>query len=320
MQSICHAFAVRLITWIYHAYFIKCTVSPPTHICVEEESGREELWEECEGQDYEETEFDIEPATNPPPLPESTLVDNRSQRALVLWLVGFQIQLQAKHYISDSALSLLLRFLHTFFRILGRFCGFVATMASEFPSTLHWLKRTYALPYAHHFTRFVVCHNCWKLYHYGECVIKTGSRRSSKVCNHIKYPMHPYSSGRRECGHPLLKNVQLVSGRNLLYPFKVYCYKSIQSSLQELLLRPGFQESCQHWKSRTVSDTLSDVDDSKLWKKNLMISGHPFSWSSFQTGIDAKCRLVPALQTRCFFCWGHLSHHHESPMSNTFQT
>ena len=105
------------------------------------------------------------------------------------------------------------------------------------------MKKT--LPFAHPFTRFVVCPKCWNIYHYGECVVISGSHRSSKVCNYVRYPNHPYRSGRRECAHPLLKSVSLVSGRKRLYPFKVYCYKSLQSSLQELLLRPGFHESCQ---------------------------------------------------------------------------
>lgn len=90
------------------------------------------------------------PFSIPPPLPESTSSSNRSQKALVMWLVGFLIQLEAKHYISDSALNLLLRFLHIF-RILGGYCGLVAAMATEFPSTPYRLKRMYTmypLPYA----------------------------------------------------------------------------------------------------------------------------------------------------------------------------
>ena len=159
-----------------------------------------------------------------------------------MWLVGFLIQLQAKHYVPDSALNLLLKFLYTFFCVLGRFSGFVAAMVTYFPSTIYRLKKT--LPFAHPFTRFVVSPKCWNIYHYGEYVVIGGSHRSSKVCNYVRYPNHPYRSGRRECAHLLLKSVSLVSGRKLLYPFKVYCYKSLQSSLQELLLRPGFHESC----------------------------------------------------------------------------
>ncbi len=130
----------------------------------------------------------------------------------------------------------------------------------------------------------MVCPKCWKLYHYEECVVISGSRRSSKVCSHSRYPNHPYRSCRRECGHHLLKSVLLVSGRNLLYP-RVYCYKSLQSSLQELLLRPGFHESCQNWKSRNVSDKFSDVYDGKVWKDFLTVSDQPFLAAPFNLAL-----------------------------------
>ena len=122
----------------------------------------------------------------------------------------------------------------------------------------------------------MVCPKCWKIYHYGECVVLSGSRRSSKSCKHIKYPDHPYHSHRKECGHLLLMSVCMISGRNILYPHKVYCYKSLKSSLQELLLRPGFHQCCQYWKSRNTSDKLSDVYDGNVWKDFLTISEQPF--------------------------------------------
>ena len=180
----------------------------------------------------EDMTIDFEPTSIPPALPDTTSVKYQSPKALVMWIVGFLIQLQAKHYIPYTALNLLLKFLYTIFCILGRFSEFVSVMAAHFPAT-------------HQFTWFVVCPKCWKLYHYGECVISAGSRRSSMTCNHVRYPNHPYHSYRRECGYLLLKSVSLESRRNIIYLHKVYCYNSLQSSLQELLLRPGFHQSCQ---------------------------------------------------------------------------
>ena len=147
-------------------------------------------------------------------------------------------------------------------------------MAAHFPATVYQMKKT--LPIAHRFTRFVVCPKCWKLYHYGECVLSAGSRRSSRTCNHVRYANHPYHSYRRACGHLLLKSVSLESGQNILYPHKVYCYKSLQSSIQELLLRPGFYQSCQYWKTRKTSDRISDVYDGTIWKEFFTISEGPF--------------------------------------------
>ena len=173
-----------------------------------------------------------------------------------------------------TALNLLLKFLYTIFCILGRFSEFVSDMAAHFSATVYQMKKT--LPIAHRFTRFVVCPKCWKLYRYGECVLSAGSRRSSRTCNHVRYANHPYHSYRRACGHLLLKSVSLESGQNILYPHKVYCYKSLQSSIQELLLRPGFYQSCQYWKTRKTSDRISDVYDGTIWKEFFTISEEPF--------------------------------------------
>ena len=42
------------------------------------------------------------------------------------------------------------------------------------------------------------------------------------------------------CGSILLKSVELASGKTILYPFMVYCYKSLKHSLQNLLLNKEF--------------------------------------------------------------------------------
>ena len=64
-----------------------------------------------------------------PQLPTATeSSENHTQKILVHWLVGFLIQIQAKHYIPDNAINNPLKFLAVFFRILGRFCGFAANI------------------------------------------------------------------------------------------------------------------------------------------------------------------------------------------------
>ena len=103
-----------------------------------------------------------------------------------------------------------------------------------------------------------------------------GTIRSSKQCSFVQFPNHPYASGRDSCKHHLLKSVKFSSGRTIFYPFKFFCYKSLHSSLQNLLLRPGFAESCQTWKSHNRSDKIYDVYDAKIWKDFLQVSGHPF--------------------------------------------
>ena len=135
------------------------------------------------------------------------------------------------------------------------------------------------LPTSSQFKQFVVCRKCLKLYHYGECVNIIGSNKSSKPCNYVKYPQHPFISYRNPCGQMLLTSVQLTSGKTLLYPHRVHCYKSLQSSLQELFICPGFYENCHKWQLQTRnSDTkLSDVQDGRIWNEFLTFSDQPFS-------------------------------------------
>ena len=63
-----------------------------------EESSGEEVWEECEGQDFEDSQSDSESATTAPPLPKFTSGNDRFQHASLVWLVRFLIQLQARNY------------------------------------------------------------------------------------------------------------------------------------------------------------------------------------------------------------------------------
>ena len=65
-------------------------------------------------------------------------------------------------------------------------------------------------------------------------------------------------------------------GRKLLYPVKIYAYKSLKKSLQSLLLRPNFFHSCQTWRSRSPHNFLEDIYDGNVWKEYQQCLGHPF--------------------------------------------
>ena len=111
---------------------------------------------------------------------------------------------------------------------------------------------------------------CHKVYESCDSCDETiGTRKSSKYCNHIQFPEHPHQSRRTECKALLLKSVQFRSGRKVLYPFKLYCYNGIKSTLQKLLMRPNFFSNCQLWRSRPVNNLLSDLYDGQIWKESL---------------------------------------------------
>ena len=185
----------------------------------------------------------------------------------------FLVRLQAKHYIPDTALAALLQFLFTFFLVLGRFSEAASGIATVFPCTLHRMRK--AIGYNDNFDRFVVCPTCDKTYKFKECISVTGTRQATKHCCFVKYPKHPRRSGRSPCGAPLLRSVVLQTGRTLLYPFKVYCYRSLITSIHELLLRPGFFDTCQLWRKQVASE-LSDVYSAKVWKDFQHFNGEPF--------------------------------------------
>ena len=87
-------------------------------------SDSEEIWEE-EPSDDPET-FVCE---DPLPLPQDPAVSS-SCKSIVSWLVGFLLLLQARHYIPDSAMNSLLKFLHLHFHVLGRFSPVISAMAN----------------------------------------------------------------------------------------------------------------------------------------------------------------------------------------------
>ena len=181
-----------------------------------------------------------------PPLPTSASAENSSQPALVVWLVPFLLQRQAKYYIPDNAIDCLLKFLAVFFGVLGHFCGFSAVLAASFPSTLYKLRNSKMIPATDGFTRYVVCRKCRKLYLYDDCIVTRNADKLSKESNFIKFPIHPHQSCQRACDQHLLRSLDCACGQKILYPFKVYCCRSLQSSLQELLLCPCFLDNCQH--------------------------------------------------------------------------
>ena len=237
-------------------------------------SESEQLWEDDE-EDFDLPMIDGN-ADGAPSLPEvnESQHDVQQQSALVGWLLGFLLRLQAKHYIPDSALQAFIKFLYAFFVVLSAFSGVAARILRVFPGSLYMLRKL--LGYNTVFTEYVVCRKCDHLYQYKECVVTVGSNHSTKQCSHTEYPNHPWRSGRTPCGASLLLSVQVQSGKTILYPFKVYCYRSLLASLRELLLRPGVYDSCQHWRKQKASQSLRDLYDGKVWKDFQHFGGHPF--------------------------------------------
>lgn len=67
------------------------------------------------------------------------------------------------------------------------------------------------------------------------------------------------------------------SGKEYLYPIRVYCYKNVIQTLANIVRRPRFREKCEQWRHWNMSDAvMGDVNDGKIWQDFQYVSGQPF--------------------------------------------
>lgn len=212
--------------------------------------------EDLEIWDCEDDEALVDDVAVPSPLlPTFGSTSQGNVHALMMWVISFFLQLQTKYYIPDASINLLVRFFCVFLSVTGRFSTFMKELADVFPTSLLALLSFIKgkIP----FTKFVVCRKCHTLYDFDSCHEKIGSQMKSKSCATVSFPDHPHVSRRGPCNCPLLKSVEVRSGKMFLYPHKIFCYTSVKLSLERLFLRPSFYNHCQHWKTRPVSNIRS---------------------------------------------------------------
>lgn len=87
----------------------------------------------------------------------------------------------------------------------------------------HWIKQI---------CRYVVCQKCHNVYTISE---SKNVDNTSKKCWYRQFPNHPHAQMRLPCDTPLLRTIELVTRKKLLYPYLCYCYVSVESYLQSLL-------------------------------------------------------------------------------------
>ena len=201
------------------------------------------------------------------PLPQDS---HAEEKDLVVWILIFIMRLQAKHYIPDVALACLIKFLFVFFSVVGRTSSEVAKIASSFPKSLFELRQKFVL--SQKFKKLVVCYKCHSIYNFSECVERCGVSTRSRKCS-----SREHKNSSRKCDHVLLKTVELSRGNTVLRPFKVYCYRSLASSLQRLLQCQAFVSCIESWRLRQeATATLSDIYDGQLWKDFMYFEDAPF--------------------------------------------
>ena len=215
-----------------------------------------EIWRETE----EEIDIMVE---------EATLNSNpkaTTEYYLVVTVVMFLLRLQSKYYITDAAITSILKFLYIIFVILGRFSDVSKAMSEIIPHNIYSLKKFIGINNT--FEKLVVCPECNSVYNKENCIARPGI---SKLCSFKAFHR------ARSCSVPLLKTVELASRKKILYPIKVYCHQSVTASLKKLLSQPHFYQYCEQWRSRSIAPgVLNDIYDGSLWNDFMQHNSEPF--------------------------------------------
>lgn len=154
--------------------------------------------------------------------------------------------------LSDNALSILLQFFQKFLLVLCKVCNIQADKVNQviqlLPNSV-FLSRNVIGRGKDPFRKYVCCPSCRCLYDFEECTVIINGKIESKECTHVAFPNHPQKPHRKPCSEVLMQRVRSPSGKVLLHPRSVFCYRSVIDSLQDLLRRPLFQKKCELWQN-----------------------------------------------------------------------
>ena len=73
-----------------------------------------------------------------------------------------------------------------------------------------------------------------------------------------------------------MKEVVSSSGNRKFYAHAIFCFASLITSLQALVLRTGFMELCESTRKGFAATGLSDVYDGTLWKDFITVDQSAF--------------------------------------------
>ena len=285
MQMNCH---VLMVHWFYCFFMMQSSYSDS------DDSGPE-IWNESTD---EEDNARVTVSDQTPTTPGTTVYVKVITLFVLVW--------QGQFRIANHAVSVLLKFFSFLLLFLGKLTksNDLRAVAEKFPDNVIKAQTKVGLN-RNDFKEFVCCPQCCAIYSYEECLL---ANLEPKTCSSCLYPLHPKPSSRKTCGSDLLKLVK-TTRKKVYKPIKVYCYKSVITSLQNLLCRPGIIDECQHWRKRDVPipGVYADVYDGAVWKK-FEQSGYfsqmhsyafllnvdwfePYEYSVYATGVVFLCLL-----------------------------
>lgn len=172
---------------------------------------------------------------------------------------------QALFYVSDQAFAYLILLFKSLLYLISSTSEFASELYKKFPATLYQLNKFIRFD-RDNFKKFVVCPKCFAVYELEDCIEFVEGSQTSKQCRNVVFPNHSLAHYRRPCGELLMKIIN-INGNQKLVPKKTFCYKSLEESLKILVNRKDFEDQCESWRNRIVSeDIMIDVYDGDVWK------------------------------------------------------
>ena len=185
-------------------------------------------------------------------------------QAIISWCMFVTLNWQISNAISDSALTTLLKFICEIMVVFSM-PNYAAVIRRVLPTSPQMLWKWLGVN-RDDFQRFICCGKCYALYdsveefQYKNNCGELRIRRCTSVSR----------DGKKICNNQCLQEVKQHDGRIDYIPLFTYCYKPLSESLEALLMRPGFEDSCLKWKERQVpSNMFADIYDGAIWKEHV---------------------------------------------------
>lgn len=232
------------------------------------------------------------------PLLEMESPDSRTTQArnILHYFLLFMLLFKAIHHVSNNALESLMDYFVQIIYHTEPTNEVLITFCVMFPSSLLAAKTLIGLT-GENFYSFLVCPKCTKVYKESEIIKSRNGIQYAVLCGNIPYARGKYS---KACGEPIVRRVRSVTGKTRFVPYKQYHYKSPIDSIEEILSKPGIEEECMKWKSRTDTvDELSDIYDGKVWRNFQKYNGQDFLNIPNNYGIMINVDWFQPFERRC---------------------
>ena len=179
----------------------------------------DECWE-----DNNDSEDDIIVEAPDQPVQQEALPEGYNEaESLVKWLTIFFLRLHGRHYVPDSAMNNLFKFILRFFKSYREVLNLL--LSTLFPSSLLAARKINGCEQSDQILSYLVCPHseCFVIHEHTSCSLQQGGCK----CSRNQFPNHPMLHFCQPCESSLLKSVYLSSGRHIYYPLKIYCYYSL---------------------------------------------------------------------------------------------